>query len=235
MTRTLLFVDADNQSPALVAPLARVFKSFGRSCSQAIVAGNGKGDRVRGWEQALQTEMPGVEVRCHVAPVRKQSADVRLMFELAAVHYGEADPATLIVVVSRDDLLVAATEYLASQGHNVLIALGAGANAVAPMTDLPLVSLPLPNTPAPAPVPAPDVPISQNASATTGLDRNIVAAAVARIRQALAPNKQGGYAASAVGQVLSKMGHDKATRAKIVRAIPNLKEAGVGGDKRLIF
>ncbi|MCK9260141.1 MAG: NYN domain-containing protein [Azoarcus sp.] len=233
MTRTLLFVDADNQSPALVAPLARVFKSFGRSCTQAIVAGNGKGDRVRGWEQALQCEMPGVEVRCHVAPVRKQSADVRLMFELAAVHYGEADPATLIVVVSRDDLLVAATEYLASQGHTVLIALGAGANAVAPVTDLPLVSLPLPH-PA-TPVPAPDVPAAQTTSTTNGLDKNIVAAAVTRIRQALAPNKQGGYAASAVGQVLSKMGHDKATRAKIVRAIPNLKEAGVGGDKRLIF
>ena len=86
--------------------------------TQAIVASNGKGNRVRGWEEALQSEMPGIEVRCHVAPVRKQSADVRLMFELAELHFGEAVPAMLIVVVSRDDLLVATAEYLASQGHN---------------------------------------------------------------------------------------------------------------------
>ena len=233
MTRTLLFVDADNQSPALVAPLARVFTSFGRSCTQAIVAGNGKGDRVRGWEQALQSEMPGIEVRCHVAPVRKQSADVRLMFELAAVHYGEADPATLIVVVSRDDLLVAATEYLASQGHNVLIALGAAPNAVAPVTDQPLVALPLPQATTAAQ--AADVIVMPTGNAPDNIDVRTVTAAVAKIRQTIAQDKKGGYSASAVGQLLSEMGHDKAARTKILRAIPNFKEAGVGGDKRLIF
>ncbi|TVT60420.1 MAG: NYN domain-containing protein [Azoarcus sp. PHD] len=233
MTRTLLFVDADNQSPALVAPLARVFKSFGRSCTQAIVAGNGKGDRVRGWEQALQSEMPGIEVRCHVAPVRKQSADVRLMFELAAVHYGEADPATLIVVVSRDDLLVAATEYLASQGHTVLIALGSAPNAVAPVTDLPLVVLPLPQATTAAQ--AADVIVMPTGNAPDNIDVRTVTAAVAKIRQTIAQDKKGGYSASAVGQLLSEMGHDKAARTKILRAIPNFKESGVGGDKRLIF
>ncbi|PLX77080.1 MAG: hypothetical protein C0607_02570 [Azoarcus sp.] len=233
MTRTLLFVDADNQSPALVAPLARVFTSFGRSCTQAIVAGNGKGDRVRGWEQALQSEMPGIEVRCHVAPVRKQSADVRLMFELAAVHYGEADPATLIVVVSRDDLLVAATEYLASQGHTVLIALGAAPNAVAPVTDLPLVVLPLPQATTAAQ--AADVIVMPTGNAPDNIDVRTVTAAVAKIRQTIAQDKKGGYSASAVGQLLSEMGHDKAARMKILRAIPNFKESGVGGDKRLIF
>ena len=233
MTRTLLFVDADNQSPALVAPLARVFTSFGRSCTQAIVAGNGKGDRVRGWEQALQSEMPGIEVRCHVAPVRKQSADVRLMFELAAVHYGEADPATLIVVVSRDDLLVAATEYRASQGHTVLIALGAAPNAVAPVTDLPLVVLPLPQATTAAQ--AADVIVMPTGNAPDNIDVRTVTAAVAKIRQTIAQDKKGGYSASAVGQLLSEMGHDKAARTKILRAIPNFKESGVGGDKRLIF
>lgn len=233
MTRTLLFVDADNQSPALVAPLARVFTSFGRSCTQAIVAGNGKGDRVRGWERALQSEMPGIEVRCHVAPVRKQSADVRLMFELAAVHYGEADPATLIVVVSRDDLLVAATEYLASQGHTVLIALGAAPNAVAPVTDLPLVVLPLPQATTAAQ--AADVIVMPTGNAPDNIDVRTVTAAVAKIRQTIAQDKKGGYSASAVGQLLSEMGHDKAARMKILRAIPNFKESGVGGDKRLIF
>ena len=233
MTHTLLFVDADNQSPALVAPLARVFESFGRSCTQAIVAGNGKGDRVRGWEEALQSEVPGIEVRCHVAPVRKQSADVRLMFELAAVHYGAADPATLIAVVSRDDLLVAAAEYLASQGHNVLIALGAGANAVAPVTDLPLVVLPLPQITTAASVA--EVIAIQMANTPDSIDAHTVTAAVAKIRQTITQDKKGGYPASAVGQLLSEMGHDKSTRTKILRAIPNFKESGVGGDKRLIF
>ncbi|PKO51868.1 MAG: hypothetical protein CVU28_10855, partial [Betaproteobacteria bacterium HGW-Betaproteobacteria-21] len=150
MTHTIIFVDADNQSPVLVAPLTRFFKAMGRNCTQAIVAGNGMGDRVRGWEKALHEAMPGVEVRCHLAPVRKQSADVRLMFELATLHHGQADPSTLIVVLSRDDLLVAATEYLASQGHNALIAVGSSPGGPLLASDLPIIALPLPQQAVPA-------------------------------------------------------------------------------------
>ncbi|MDO9600303.1 MAG: hypothetical protein Q7J47_21490 [Azoarcus sp.] len=72
-------------------------------------------------------------------------------------------------------------------------------------------------------------------STTNGVDTRIVTAAVTKIRQTVTPNKQGEYATSAVGQVLAQMGHDKTTRARIVRAIPNLKEAGSGSEKWLIF
>ena len=48
-------------------------------------------------------------------------------------------------------------------------------------------------------------------------------------------NASGGYAASAVGQVLAQLGHDKKARANIVKQFPNLREVGTGPDKRLIF
>lgn len=72
-------------------------------------------------------------------------------------------------------------------------------------------------------------------SPVTKADNQIVSAAITRIREQLKPNQQGGYAASAVGQVLAQMGHDKATRARIVKQIPKLKEVGSGPEKRLIF
>lgn len=241
MTSTLVFIDADNQPPALAAPLSRFLSSLGRDVSRVIVAGNGAGDRVRGWEQALLAARPEVDVRCHIAPMRKQSADVRLMFELAPFYHREPDPSTLILVLSRDDLLLAATECLAAKGHNAMIAVGGSVNGTPVVADLPVVVLPAPqqaaatapSSPPPAPAPTPAPPPTNASSA--GIPQQVVTAAVAKIKQTLSPNKQGGYAASAVGQVLAQLGHDKATRTKIVKAIPNLKETGSGPDKRLHF
>lgn len=118
-----------------------------------------------------------------------------------------------------------------------MIVIGAGSNGMALNTDVPVVVLTTPqqvNTqPAVNPTTLP--------STTTAVqpankpDSQLVAAAITKIRQQLKPNKQGGYAASAVGQVLSQLGHDKAMRTKIVKQIPNLKEVGTGPEKRLVF
>lgn len=245
MPYTLIFVDADNQPPALAGALCRFLKAVERQEVRAIIAGNGTGDRVRGWETALAEAFPCVDISCHIAPVRKQSADVRLMFELAPYYHREPDRAVLIVVVSRDELFLAATECLVARGHNAMVAVGAAGNGMPLVADVPVVllsapqSVPLSVQPAPsldAPAPKPTIALVQPSSgAATTVDTKTVGEAIKRIRQKLTQNKQGGYAASAVGQVLSEMGHDKAMRTKIVRAIPNLKEVGAGSEKRLVF
>lgn len=245
MTRTLIFIDADNQPPALAPALNRFLKAVDRTDVRGIIAGNGTGDRVRGWEAALKDAYPGIDVCCHVAPVRKQAADVLLMFELAPHYHAKPDPAVLFVVVSRDELFVAAAECLASRGHNAMLVVGATGNGSPLAVDVPVVLLsPAPSVPQPVPAapllpssvskPAGAAPASSNA-ATAKVDSKAVAAAITELRQKLSPSKQGGYAASAVGQVLSQMGYDKAMRTRIVGAIPNLKEVGAGAEKRLIF
>lgn len=235
MATTLLFVDADNQLPILASTIARFLKTIGRKPVRAFVTGNGVGDRVRHWESALREAEPEIEISCHVAPLRKQSADVRLMFELATFYHGEPDPSVLLAVFSRDDLLVAATESLVQRGHNAMIVIGAGSNGMVLNTDVPVVVLTAPQQgPSnPTSIPAALAPVA--AQPAKKFESQLVSAAVATIRKQLKPNKQGGYAASAVGQVLAQMGHDKSTRTHIVKQIPNLKEVGVGSEKRLIF
>lgn len=238
MATTLLFVDADNQAPILASTLTRFLKTIGRNSAKAIVAGNGVGDRVKNWESALREALPDIEVSCHVAPPRKQSADVRLMFELAPFYHGQPDHSVLLVVFSRDDLLVAATECLVERGHNAMIVVGATSNGASLLTDVPVVVLTTPQQVTSSPVMAPAPPLLAPTTSNQPVvktDCQLVSAAITKIRQQLKPNKQGGYAASAVGQVLAQLGHDKATRTKIVKQIPNLKEAGTGSEKRLIF
>lgn len=242
MATTLLFVDADNQAPILASTLTRFLKTIGRSAAKAIVAGNGSGDRVKNWESALKEALPAIEVTCHLAPLRKQSADVRLMFELAPFYHGQPDPTMLLVVFSRDDLLVAAAECLVQRGHNAMIVVGSGSNGSSLITDVPVVVLTSPQqvatasvaTAAPSAMPVQTAPVVVTTPAAK-VANQVVSTAITKIRQQLKPSNQGGYAASAVGQVLSQLGHDKATRTKIVKQIPNLKEVGKGPEKRLIF
>ena len=144
MTRTFLFVDADNQLPTLAPSLSRFLKTIAGQCERAIVAGNAMGERVKNWESKLSEHFPGVEVSCHLAPVRKQSADVRLMFELARFFHDQPDSAILLVILSRDDLLVAAAECLVERGQNVMVVVGPMANGNSLVTDVPVVVLATP-------------------------------------------------------------------------------------------
>lgn len=233
----LVFVDADNQSPALAKPLLQFLSGIRHTTARIFIAGNGSGDRVSGWQAVLRDINPSAHVTTHVAPMRKQSADVRLMFELATLYHAQPDSRILVLIVSRDDLLLAAAESLSALGHHVLLTVGSSTPATPLTTELPVVVLPLLQavTQAAPKEAAPPTAEPKQSPATSDVDAQIVNAAVAKIRQSLSQSKGGGYAASAVGQVLSQMGHDKAMRTRIVRAIPNLRETGVGPDKRLIF
>ena len=234
MTRTFLFVDADNQVPTLAPALSRFLKTIAGQCERAIVAGNAMGERVRNWESKLAEHFPGVEINCHLAPIRKQSADVRLMFELARFFHDQPDSAILLVILSRDDLLVAAAECLVQRGQNVMVVVGATANGNSLVTDVPVVVL---ATSQQAAVHAmtdsvPKAVVKENAPKS---ERQIVQEAITEIRAKLTLNAKGGYAASAVGQVLAQLGHDKKARMSIVKQLPNLREIGTGPEKRLIF
>lgn len=241
MATTFLFIDADNQAPILASTLTRFLKTIGRNSAKAIIAGNGVGDRVKNWESTLKEALPDIELSCHVAPLRKQSADVRLMFELAPFYHGQPDTSVLLVVVSRDDLLVAAAECLVQRGHNAMLVVGSASNGTFLITDVPVVVLTSPQqvvTSSASTLASPIPPVTATPAVTASdakVGNQVVSTAITKIRQQLKPSNQGGYAASAVGQVLSQLGHDKATRTKIVKQIPNLKEVGKGPEKRLIF
>lgn len=234
--RAHLFIDADNQSPSLAKPLMRFLANVGLGTAHIFIAGNGSGDRGNGWQSALDEVSLDLPVTTHKAPMRKQSADVRLLFELAPFYHREPDTVAVVLIVSRDDLLLAAAEALHSQGHKVLVAVGAAAPALPLASELPVVVLPQPH-PAATQTPQRAFAAAELKPAASGpdLDAQIVKAAITRIRQTLSPSQGGGYAASAVGQVLSQMGYDKTMRTLIVKAIPNLRETGVGSDKRLVF
>lgn len=237
IARAMVFVDADNQSPTLAGPLLRFLSAIGYHSGRVFIAGNGSGDRVNAWQAALEGGKPTFELVARVTSMRKQSADVHLVFELARFYHRQPDSKTLILIVSRDDLLLAAAESLSAEGHQVLVAVGSATPAIPLTTEMAVVVLPLPQTSvqqvsketvtgALEQVPSPMVePLSQQ----------IVNAAINKIRQSLAQGKGGGYDASAVGQVLSKMGHDKTMRDRIVQAIPNLEVVGRGAEKKLIF
>ncbi|MFT3759265.1 NYN domain-containing protein [Thauera sp.] len=236
--RAIVFVDADNQSPVLGSLLLRFLASIGRDDVQCFIAGNGSGDRVNAWRASLEDTKPDVQVVAHVTPLRKQSADVRLVFEMATLYHSQPDPQTVILVVSRDDLLLAAAESLHVLGHHVLIVLGGSATTVPLATELPVLVLPLPQPPA-QPLPkeeAPPVTVEpQSPQVAEAVDSRVVSATISKIRQTLVQSKGGGYAASAVGHLLSQMGYDREMRTRILQSIPNLREAVVGADKILFF
>ena len=73
--KSWLYIDADNQSPALAPATIRFLESIGRPAQCAVIAGNGAGRRVKDWETALRDIAPEVDILPRIAPIRKQSAD----------------------------------------------------------------------------------------------------------------------------------------------------------------
>ncbi|SEP96847.1 hypothetical protein SAMN05421693_11275 [Ectothiorhodospira magna] len=176
------------------------------------------------WENALRDTNSLVDILPHIVPTRKQSADVVLLFEMARFYHTPTDEKPLIMILSRDDLLVAAAELLSAKGHSVLIALGA--TIPPPVATIPVVILPVD-----APEKIGDSAIIKTTSNDPEcLDSAVLQNATRAIRHHLGAHEKGtGYPASAVGQVLSKLGHDKAMRMRILATISEVKtdESGI--------
>ena len=221
-----LYIDADNQPSSLAPSAVRFLESIGRPAERAVIAGNGAGRRVTDWVTSLCDTCPGVEILPRIAPMRKQSADAILLFEMAQFYRIPTDDRPLILILSRDDLLMAAAELLAARGHSVLVALSAAMPS--PVTTVPVVILSVETQKTP--------PMTSDANV---IDSTVLQKATCAIRHHLGSHGQKtGYLAAAVGQVLADLGHDKAMRTRILGAIAEVRtdDAGVrrvwlmGGD-----
>jgi hypothetical protein len=146
---------------------------------------------------------------------------------------------TVIVIVSRDDLLIGAAEQAKARGCRTLIAYADG--DVATARNAHLTTLLLPALPKPLPVTsripivalAPTAKMPAQASTQTPSDE--VESVLARVRDMCAKKPGGGYSATDVGQALSKLGYDKAARARFLASVPGLVKRGTGSGLTLVF
>lgn len=219
-----LYIDADNQPRTLVPALASLLATLQRRQVHAVVVGNSNGRHVEEWADGLMESIPGIAVDRRVTRLRRESADAQLMFELGALYHGAPNPLDLVVVVSRDELLIAATEILAAQGHAVLLAVGATQNAALIASTTPVVLLPSGTLEA---MPT----VSQASPDTTPTNASSEhARVIALIQLHTKREADGGYLLTNVGAVLAKHGHGKGDRKRLIREIPARRAGSKRGD-----
>lgn len=216
-TSTILFVDADNQPSTAAPELAAYLRAMGRSISRINVAGNGSGAHVAGWGRACDDLFPGAAIQTLVTPVRKQAADAWLLFEIGRLTATPLPDGTMIVIVSRDDILVAAAEQLTHEGVLVLLA----SHSAAPPPATMVGHLPLAVGNAAEAVRAASVDVASPSSILEYL-RSVVP------RRSRHPLR---YAATDVGQALARLGMNRQMRACVLRQIPGLRTIGEGAHK----
>ncbi|UHD18430.1 NYN domain-containing protein [Thiocapsa bogorovii] len=242
-----LYVDADNQSAQCAAPLLNLFRTeFKARVVSATIAGNNLGQKIDDWRSALLAEDPDLAIQALPAPHRKNGADIVLLMALGAALDAHLSEQTLVVVVSRDDLLIGAAEQAKARGCKTLVAYADSDIPTARNTQLTTLLLPA-LKPANAPWPKsvsvvqpppvviqaskPEPPV-QPMPLTVGKDAKAV---LAKVRGLCKQQPGGGYPASAVGQALQKLGYDKAARASFLKSTPGLKKMGSGANLRYLF
>jgi hypothetical protein len=118
-----LYVDADNQSAQCAEPLLNLFRTeFNARLTSATIAGNNLGQKIDDWRSALLAEVPDLAIQALPAPHRKNGADIALLMALGAALDKHLREQALVVVVSRDDLLIGAAEQAKARGCKTLIA-----------------------------------------------------------------------------------------------------------------
>lgn len=229
-----LYIDADNQSPQCAKALLGVLQAdFDARVVSATIAGNNHGQQVDSWRNELLSELPGPEVHALTVPNRKQGADVALLMALGAELERHMEERMLVVIVSRDDLVIGAAEQAKARGCRTLVAYADGEIPTARNPHLTTLLLPaLGRAPSEAPVgdsanPRPRSP------APAPVDP--VAAVLAQLRAMCTPRPGGGYGASDVGQALAKLGYDKVARTRFLASAPGLTVRGAGSGKVLVF
>ena len=146
----------------------------------------------------------------------------------------------LVVVVSRDDLLIGAAEQAKARGCKTLVAYADSDIQTARNTQLTTLLLPALSKPVSVVQPPPVViqaskpePPVQPMPQTAGKDAKAV---LAQVRSLCKQQPGGGYPASAdVGHALSKLGYDKAARARFLKSTPGLKKTGSGANLCYLF
>jgi hypothetical protein len=229
-----LYIDADNQSPHCAKTLLGVLRDdFGARVVSATVAGNNHGQQVDGWRDALVSECAELSVRALVAPHRKQAADVALLMALGAGLERHVRRGETVVVVSRDDLVIGAAEQVKAHGCRTLIAYADGGIPSARNPHLSTLLLPASDK---APMDAvPAARVSAPADPQSKASGDSVATVLAQVRGMCKPKSGGGYSPAEVGQALSKLGYDKAARARFLASVPGLRKRGTGAQMTLVF
>lgn len=225
-----LYIDADNQSHRLAAPLVRlVEQKIGAGITQVTVAGNGHGQVNQRWLKALTPLVnSATEINSIVVPLRPDGADMALVVALSCRLTTHVASGTTIVIVSHDIWLEKLAHYA--------IDLGADAHLVfsthqrARETEVPLWVI----TPEYGPQPYAPEPADKRRKGPPPSQR--VARAAAYIREHCRATKHGAYHRGAVHQALLRLGHTKRSRRNaLIKRLPGLRECTVDGSQVIFF
>lgn len=236
-----LYIDADNQSPQCAKALLGLLRTdFEARVVSATIAGNNHGQEISSWRDELVSALPDLVVNPLTAPHRKQGADVALLMALGAELERHIREREVVVIVSRDDLVIGAAEQAKARGCKTLVAYADGENSTARNPLLTTLLLPAVVKPIsvvhPAPAAVAAVTRPQPVHPTSPPAPNDGAATVlAQVRGMCTQQPGGGYSATDVGQALSKLGYDKAARARFLASVPELKKRGTGVNLVLVF
>jgi hypothetical protein len=234
------YIDADNQSHQCAKALVSLFRTvFDARVVSATNVGNNHGKQIDRWRDELVSALPDLVVHPLAAPDRKQGADVALLMALGANLERHIRDGEVVVIVSRDELVIAAAEQIKARGCRTLIAYADSDVPTARNPDVTTLLLPAVATPVSVPRAAPAVapaatatPPARPPDQAPGGD---VESVIAQLRGMCTQQPGGGYSASDVGQALSKLGYDKAKRKRFLESVPGLSVRGTGANKVLEF
>lgn len=249
----VLYIDGDNQSPAITHDLLMsVRQDWGLEVARVVIAGNDHGQSVRYWQTALTSEgLPAERILVLRAPLKPESADQALILELGANMERHRQVVDLVFIVSRDKWVIGMGEAVRARGCRVWIAY-AESEWLPAQTSLPTLLLPavqrsrVTNTSETSS----EKPLLQGAMVAVHPESSRLVANLNETVDQFTPSPElldqirakckiqydGSYMATDVGQALCSIGLiSKSERARFLKAIPGLKEIDFGPNKRLIF
>lgn len=206
MSDCIVYVDADNQAAALGPALLRALRGRGLVPLAIELFGHTKGPHLSKWSQALRG-LATAPVHATPVPCRSQAADVALLLALGARLDQHVQQQLSVVIVSRDNLLLATAQRLQDLGAQVLVCHG-------------------PCTPADCKVESLVLPAPGPGAETLSL--------LGTIRAQVPAEESGGYRKSLVGALLRRAGLDRRGRADFFASVPGLRTQRTAGD-RLLF
>jgi len=242
--RAVFYVDADNQSSQCAAELVSLFGAHpGVRGLSAVIAGNNSGSEIDAWARELRAADPQIEIRSLHVPRRSQAADVALIMELGARLEGHAERGDLLVVVSRDDLLVGAAEHAKARGCRAVAAYADSAPPAARSSRVATILLPavektqlqvaarsFPVGCGLDPLPSEEMIVDQGLGPQS--DPALVLAA---LRTLCRRNCAGLYPAGEVGQALATLGFDAKARSAFLASVPGIRAKGKASKKAYRF
>lgn len=139
-----IYVDADNQPAGLSPALLQALRARHLAPCRAEVFGNEKSAGLAPWAEQLREDAAlASHVRVHQVPCFDQSADVSLMLALGGSLEQLRRERAHVVIVSRDNVLLACAQRLKALGMRVLVV-----HQTAPASHFNVPRLALPTAPA---------------------------------------------------------------------------------------